>query len=54
MDYPPDWMLLGTLPNATVRREYYEVLASYMAKYVSAYAQHGVHINFVEAFKWVN
>ena len=51
MDYPPDWMLTGALPdNATVRPECYETLARYMAKYVQAYAAHGVHISFVEAF----
>ena len=51
MDYPPDWMLEGALPdNATVRPELYDVLALYFAKYVEAYAAHGVAIDFVEAF----
>jgi O-glycosyl hydrolase len=54
MDYPPDWMLIGknatTGDNGTVRVEYYDVLAHYYAKYVSAYADHGVHIDFLECF----
>ena len=36
--------------NGTVKTEYYDVLAHYYAKYVSAYASHGVHIDFLECF----
>ena len=43
-------MLDGKLPNATVKPENYDVLARYMARYVSAYAEHGVHIDFLECF----
>ena len=51
MDYPPDWMLIGQLPgNATVDPKYYDALALYYAKYVQAYASHGVPIHFLEAF----
>ena len=55
MDFPPDWMLVPTrpglgLPNATVAPKYYGVLAAYYAKFVEAYAAHGVHIDFLEAF----
>ena len=54
MDFPPDWMLLGALKpgnsSATVDPVYYDVLARYYAKYVQAYASHGVHIDFIEAF----
>lgn len=50
MDWPPDWMLAGTPPNATVNPVYYEVLARYYAKYVQAYASHGVKIDFLECF----
>ena len=51
MDYPPDWMLKGKLPDrATVDPKYYDALARYYAKFVSAYASHGVHIDFLEAF----
>ena len=50
MDYPPDWMTIGKLPAATVNPKYYAVLAKYYARYVQAYADHGVHIDFLEAF----
>ena len=52
MDFPPDWMLSGTGPptNRTIDPQYYDTLAMYFAKYVQAYAAHGVHIDFLEAF----
>ena len=51
MDYPPDWMLEGDLPDAaTVKPELYGVLARYYAAYVEAYARHNVTIDFLEAF----
>ena len=51
MDFPPDWMLLGALPdNATVNPTMYDTLAQYYAKFLQAYAAHGVHIDFLEAF----
>ena len=51
MDFPPDWMLQGTLPkNATVNPIYYNTLSNYFAKYIEAYKVHGVHIDFLEAF----
>ena len=52
MDFPPDWMLSGSGPptNRTLDPQYYDTLALYFAKYVQAYAAHGVHIDFLEAF----
>lgn len=56
MDWPPDWMLSGppdanaTVPKATVDPKMYDVLASYFAKYVEAYKEHGVVIDFLECF----
>ena len=51
MDYPPDWMLQGRLPqNATVAPELYDTLARYQAMYIEAYAKHGVVIDFFECF----
>ena len=52
MDFPPDWMLrgVGSQTNRSIDPQYYSTLAMYFAKYVEAYAEHGVHIDFVEAF----
>ena len=51
MDYPPDWMLLGKLPdNATVDPKYYDALALYYADFVKAYSDHGVRIDYLSLF----
>ena len=50
MDYPPDWMLTGKLPAATLQPRYYDVLAKYFARFVQAYAASGVQIDFLECF----
>jgi glucosylceramidase len=51
IDYPPDWMLDGDLPdNATLRSDCYDILAQYFANYVIAYANEGVVIDFLECF----
>lgn len=51
LDYPPDWMLSGDLPdNATVRSDCYDVLAQYFANFIIAYANEGVQIDFLETF----
>lgn len=51
MDYPPDWMLKGDLPDhATVDPKYYSVLANYFAKFVQSYAEHGVTIDYLSLF----
>lgn len=51
MDYPPDWMLKGELPDhATVDPKYYDVMARYFAKFVQAYADHNVTINYLSMF----
>eukprot|EP01065_Artemidia_motanka_P049332 TRINITY_DN8147_c0_g2_i2.p1 TRINITY_DN8147_c0_g2~~TRINITY_DN8147_c0_g2_i2.p1 ORF type:complete len:412 (+),score=89.22 TRINITY_DN8147_c0_g2_i2:426-1661(+) len=51
MDYPPDWMLLGALPGlATVNPKYYDALAGYYAKFVQAYAEHGVTVDYLSLF----
>ena len=48
MDYPPDWML--DPGRATLRADCYEVLALYMARYVQAYRDQGVQLDFLECF----
>jgi len=51
MDFPPDWMLKGKLPDhATVNPKYYDVMANYFAKFVQAYAEHNVTINYLSMF----
>jgi len=51
MDYPPDWMLIGDLPDeATVNPKYYDVLASYYAKFVQAYHAQNVTIAYLSLF----
>lgn len=51
MDFPPDWMLKGELPHhATVDPAYYDVLAMYFARFVQAYADHNVTINYLSMF----
>jgi len=50
MDFPPDWMLKGKLPLATVDPKYYPVLANYYAKFVKAYAEHDAIINYLSLF----
>ena len=50
MDYAPDWMYVDANTSKTLRTDCYDALALYMAKYVEAYASHGVPIAFLEAF----
>lgn len=51
MDYPPDWMLTGTFPhNVTVPHKYFPVLAEYFARFVEAYAEHNVTIDYMSMF----
>lgn len=50
MDYPPDWMLKGKLPDATVNPLLYDVLANYYAKFVQAFEEHNETINYLSLF----
>lgn len=51
MDYPPDWMLKGALPDdATVDPVYFDVLAQYYAKFVQAYAKENITISYLSLF----
>ena len=51
MDYPPDWMLEGALPDkATVDPKYYDALARYFADFIKAYAEHGANISYFSLF----
>ena len=52
LDYPPDWMLKGALPdNATVDPKYYDALALYFARYAEEMrAALGRNLSFIEFF----
>ena len=52
LDYPPDWMLKGALPDdATVDPKYYDALALYFARYAEEIrAALGRNLSFVEFF----
>ena len=51
MDFPPDWMLIDSLPQlGVVEPKYYDALALYFARYAEAYKSHGLALTFLEAF----
>lgn len=51
MDFPPDWMLVDSLPLlGVVEPKYYDALALYFARYVEVYRSHGLALTFLEAF----
>lgn len=51
MDYPPDWMLKGDLPDhATVDPKYYAVMAQYFADFIMAYKKENVTIGYFSMF----
>lgn len=47
MDYPPDWMMDA---KTNVRSEYYPALAQYFIKYLRAYREQGVNVDFLSPF----
>ena len=50
MDYPPDWMLFDVHTRQDVNPKYYDTLARYYQKYLEAYQQHGVYIDYLSLF----
>ena len=48
MDYAPDWMLSNG--SSTLAKEHYDTLANYYAKFVQAYAKHGITISYLSLF----
>ncbi len=47
MDYPPDWMMDD---KTNVRPEYYPALSQYFIKYLRAYQEQGIGIDFLGPF----
>jgi len=50
MDYPPDWMLYDVKSKQDVQPKYYQALANYYLKYLKAYQENGVFIDYLSTF----
>lgn len=50
MDYPPDWMLVDLEQNQDVDPKYYDALALYYLRYVQAYKQEGITVDYLSLF----
>ncbi|HEX8071765.1 MAG TPA: glycoside hydrolase family 30 beta sandwich domain-containing protein [Pyrinomonadaceae bacterium] len=50
MDYPPDWMLYDVNSHQDVNPVYYDALARYYVRYLKAYEENGVHIDYLSLF----
>jgi glucosylceramidase len=50
MDYPPDWMLFDVTRNQDVDPRYFEVLAHYYLRYLRAYQENGVFVDYLSLF----
>ena len=50
MDYPPDWMLFDVQKNQDVNPRFFPVLAQYYLRYLRAYQQNGIVINYLSPF----
>jgi hypothetical protein len=51
MDFAPNWMLLGKLPNATVDPTHYQNLAEYFAAYAQQFHDHtGFRLAYLSQF----
>ena len=51
MDFAPDWMYFGIKPGKKhIRPEYYRALARYYSRYIKAYAENGITINYLNLF----
>ena len=51
MDYAPDWMYDGLKSGEKhIKPEYYSALARYYSRYIKAYADNGVTINYLSMF----
>jgi len=51
MDFAPDWMYFSLKPGEKhIKPQYYGALARYYSGYIRSYAQHGVHIDYLNLF----
>lgn len=51
MDFAPDWMYFSLKKgDRHIRPEYYDALALYYSKYIQAYAENGITINYLNLF----
>ncbi len=51
MDFAPDWMYFGLKPDEKhIKPEYYRSLARYYSKYIKAYQDNGVTVNYLNLF----
>lgn len=51
MDFAPDWMYYGLkIGEKHINPEYYSALARYYSKYIQAYAENGITINYLNLF----
>jgi glucosylceramidase len=51
MDFAPDWMYYSLkIGEKNIKPEYYKALANYYYKYLKAYAENGVTINYLDLF----
>lgn len=51
MDFAPDWMYVDVKKgDKTIRKEYYPALALYLSKFVKAYSQNGVNVDYLPVF----
>jgi glucosylceramidase len=51
MDFAPDWMYADVKKgDKTIRKEYYPALALYLSKFVKAYTENGVKIDYLPVF----
>jgi glucosylceramidase len=50
MDYPPDWMLFDVKKKQDVDPRYYDALALYYLRYLRAYQEQGIFIDYLSLF----
>jgi glucosylceramidase len=51
MDFAPDWMYFGLKDGEKhIKPEYYNALAKYYSKYLQAYSENGITINYLNLF----
>jgi glucosylceramidase len=51
MDFAPDWMYYGLKQNQKhIKPQYYKTLAKYYVKFIKAYAEQGITINYLNLF----
>lgn len=50
MDYPPDWMLFDVEKRQDVDPRYYDALALYYLRYLQAYEEEGIVVDYLSLF----